>query len=263
MKFKQNWLATVKKKNSILCVGLDPVETGQNSNSSLATSVEKLNWCLDLIEKVAPFAAAIKPNRKYIQDFSREQTQTLTKAIHDFGMLAIDDGKITDIGATLESAIYHTKTENFDAVTFCPFAGNTKEADALAQKYDLALISLVLMSNPEFQSFKNARFANDTGFEYFAKDVAHCSHIAGIVVGAPSEANHITTENLDRLHAIAKDKLILMPGLGAQNGNAKDVINRFGQNVIANVGRAIFNHANPESEALRYQRQLNEILNLS
>ena len=64
-------------------------------------------------------------------------------------MLAILDHKLNDIGSTNNSAMYWIKEMGFDAFTFSPFAGNTKETVETAHMKDLGVIVLTLMSNPK------------------------------------------------------------------------------------------------------------------
>ncbi len=256
--FKEKWLEAVKRKNSILCAGLDPAEYGQRADS-IPHGFSKLEWALQFIEKVAPFAAAIKPNRNYIKDLSREDVQKITKRIHALSMVVIDDSKLVDIGETNDSGLYHAQTEGFDAVTYAPFPGNMREAVAQAHARGLGLIPLVLMSNPEFEAIKNSRIRGLRGFEYFAFQVAEYNADA-VVIGAPSPTNHLKNEEVERVKEIVDDKLVLMPGVGAQGGDAKYIIEVFGKdNVIANVGRAIMSKYNPAQAAEKYQKMLNEL----
>jgi orotate phosphoribosyltransferase len=255
---KEKWLEAVKRKNSILCVGLDPAEYGQRAES-IYQGFRKIDWCLEFITIVAPFAAAIKPNRNYIKDLKREDVQIITKLIHDLGMISIDDSKLVDIGETNDSGFYHAQSEGFDAVTYSPFPGNMREAVSQAHTRGLALIPLVLMSNPEFEAIKNSRIRGFKGYEYFALQAAEYNADA-IVIGAPSPTNHLKKEEVERVKEIVGDKLVLMPGVGAQGGDAKYILEIFGKdNVIANVGRAIAGKYVSEKAAEKYQKMLNEL----
>ena len=121
MTFKEKWLAAVKKKNSVLCIGIDPATHDQRETQTIPEEENKLAFCLKIIEQVAPYAAGIKPNRQYFRDFSRKDFQKMTNHIHQCGMVAIDDSKISDIGDTNDAAFYHSKIEGFDAITYTPF----------------------------------------------------------------------------------------------------------------------------------------------
>ncbi len=256
MNFTQKWHNAVHQKNSILCIGLDPAEPGQRKQDIIAAS--KLDWCLNIIEQIAPYAAAVKPNRKYIKDLSRDQVKQITYAIHKHHMVAIIDSKITDIGETNDAALFHAQQEGFDAITFAPFAGNMNEAAAQAHARQLGLIALVLMSNPEFEVIKNATINGMKAYEFFATQVKD-SNAEGMVIGAPSSKNHITQDEIRRVREIAGDKIILMPGVGAQGGEAKEIVEIFGDKTIANVGRAITYAQDPREEARKYKEMLNNI----
>ena len=258
MNFAQQWHQTVQKKNSLLCIGLDPAEPEQRSQDTIPPGTSKIDWCLSIIDQVAPFAAAIKPNRKYIKGMPREQVKLITDRIHKHGMIAIIDSKITDIGETNDAAFFHAQQEGFDAITFAPFAGNMKEAVAQAHARQLGLIALVLMSNPEFEQIKNATVNGMKAYEFFATQVKE--HDAdGMVIGAPNGKNHVTKSDVKRVKEIAGNKVVLMPGIGAQGGDAKEIIEIFGDNTIANVGRAVIYAENPAQEAEKYKKMLNRL----
>ncbi len=257
--FGKKWLEAVERKNSILCAGLDPAEYGQRADFVLPRGTDKLEWCLDYVEKVAPFSAAVKINRNYIKDLSRPEIKKIVTKIHELNMVAIDDSKLTDIGETNDSGFYHAQEEGFDAVTYAAFPGNTKEAVEQAHPRGIGVIALVLMSNKEFKAIKESTIRGLKGYEYFAFQAAEYDADA-IVVGAPSPTNHITEHEVKRVRDIAGEKLILMPGIGAQGGDAKYIINFFGRNnVISNVSRAIMFASKPEEEAKKYQLMLNEL----
>lgn len=55
--------------------------------------------------------------------------------------------------------------------------------------------------------------------------------------------------------------LVLMPGVGAQGGDAEYILSVFGDNVIANVGRAIMYAHDPVREAVKYRDMLNGLRN--
>ncbi|MBI2671737.1 orotate phosphoribosyltransferase [Candidatus Woesearchaeota archaeon] len=256
--FAEKWRETVSIKESILCAGLDPAEYGQRADS-IPHGISKLEWCLNFIEKVAPFSAAVKPNRNYIKDLSRGETKRLVSRIHELGMVAIDDSKLVDIGETNDSGLYHAQEEGFDAVTYSGFPGNTREVIEQAHPRGIGVIPLVLMSNKEFEPIKNSRIRGLKGYEYFALHAAEYGADA-IVVGAPSPTNHIKDSEVRRVKEIVDDTLVLMPGVGAQGGDAKYIIEVFGRdNVIANVGRAIMYSHNPSGEAAKYKKMLNEL----
>jgi orotidine-5'-phosphate decarboxylase len=77
-------------------------------------------------------------------------------------------------------------------------------------------------------------------YQQLARD-ANRFGLAGVVVGAPSEKNHIKPEELEKVRQyFGEEGLILVPGIGAQGGEVTSLINYFGYNhIIANVGRGL------------------------
>ena len=256
--FGRKWREAVLRKDSILCAGLDPAEYGQRPGMSLPQGENKLGWCFAFVSKVAPYCAAVKINRNYIKDLSRSDTQRLIQHCHNLDLLVIDDAKLVYIGDTNDSGFYNAQREGFDAITYAPFPGNVQEAVKQAHARDLGLITLVLMSNKEFEVIKNSTIRGLKGYEYFALQSAEHGSDA-MVIGAPSPDNHITASEVKRVHKITGDKLVLMPGVGAQGGEAEYLIRVFGDNVIANVGRAIANSYDPAKKAEEYKMMLNRI----
>lgn len=255
LSFTEKWLDAVKRKKSQLCLGLDPAEAGFRKEKAIAEGVDKLTWCLDIIAKTAPYIAGVKVNRQYVKDFSTPQMQRLTAAIHENGAIAIDDCKLTDIGESVKAGIYHTKQQGFDALTFCPFAGNLGEATDYAHEMGIGLINLVLMSNPDFKQIKYAEFGKYPAYLHYA-DLSAQNKADGIVIGAPSANNGISSDEIKQIAALYKEGVILMPGLGAQGGTADEMLNMFGQRVIINCGRDVIYAENPAEKAKALQDSL-------
>lgn len=242
--FYSKWKRAVAEKNSLLCVGVDPTGTSN-----------KVEWCLGIIRAVAPYAAAVKINRNYVKDLSRNDLKKLTDEIHSYKMLAIDDSKLVDIGSTNDAGFQHARAEGFDAVTYSPFAGNVAEAVGQAHTHGLGIIVLVLMSNPEYVMMKNAEINGKKAYIHFVEEARKYS-ADGIVVGAPSDKNHITLKEIKNVQKVV-DFCVLVPGIGAQGGDAKSLIEMFGDNTIVNVGRAIMFADDVGREARKYNEMIN------
>ena len=172
--------------------------------------------------------------------------------------MSIDDSKIADIGDTNDSAIYHAAKEAFDYITYAPFPGNIEAACEQSKKHNVGLITLALMSNPEYALIKNATIDGESAYKVFCSKVAK-SDGAGVVIGAPSEKNHLEVSEIETAKEILGERLVLVPGVGAQGGDCKEIIRIFGDLAMINVGRAIAYSDNPAKEAKKYQDQFNEI----
>ncbi len=255
MGFREDWLKTVEKKKSLLCVGIDAGEKAQRNDQYVPEGEDKTAWTLRLIDQVAPYAAAIKLNRNYYKDIDRSAMQKINARIHEAGMLSIDDSKLADIGETNDAGIYQAQREGFDAITYAPFPGNTLQAGAQADKHGLGLIVLVLMSNPEYALMKHAEIDGQPLYLYLAEQAA-LAQAAGVVIGAPSLQNHI---GLAEIEAVAKrlpESLVLVPGIGAQGGELSPILKVFGARTIANVGRAIIYARDPAAEAKLFRDRI-------
>ncbi len=291
--FKDAWLEAVDKKNSILCAGVDPAECimgRTDKGSGLPAGTKKRDWVLKYIEAVAPYAAAVKPNVRYM---GAENDPALLKEMGDLAqekeMVFIQDSKEADIGETNDAGIFYAALRGAHAVTLAPFAGNMAEAAKQGLDRRIGLISMCLMSNPEYARVKNrwVDISDDVAF-YEPSDIkdidgvphtkfylqlardAHRFGIAGIVLGAPSKTNHIKEEEVRKVSQYyGKEGLILVPGIGAQGGEVTMLSQHFEPSrIIANVGRALMfpeprkAYATLEdhvSAAKQYQEMLNTL----
>ncbi|MFH1316268.1 MAG: orotidine-5'-phosphate decarboxylase [Candidatus Woesearchaeota archaeon] len=285
MSFKEKWVEAVKNKNSVLCAGLDPAEFDMGrGESGLSQGADKREWAINYVKAVAPYCAAVKPNSQY---WKGENGAEVLKEIYDLanelGLVVIEDSKLADIGPTNDAGFFFT-SKRADAVTFSPFAGNMSEAAEQGKKRGIGVIAMCLMSNPEYKNEKNKLVESDdsykdedminlAGKKYVKQYVqlannANRFNISGIVIGAPSPDNHIQEEEIKKARSYAgEDMLVLLPGVGAQGGEADAIWKFFGPDkVIVNVGRGLMfpngSDTTPEQQAetaKHYQEMLNEL----
>ena len=294
MNFLEKWLKAVEKKNSVLCAGLDPAEFNMGrGEKGLPEGVDKREWALSYVTSVAPYCAAIKPNFQYWKNIGNiDILFEINRLAHLSGMVVIDDSKLADIGSTNDAGFYFG-AQRADAITIAPYAGNMKEAAEQAEKWGVGAITMCLMSNPEYKTEKN-KWVDVSGLikenpsleEDLAPDIelidgvphvkqylslackANVYGLDGIVIGAPSEKNHITKDELSNVFEYSNENtLVLLPGVGAQGGEADIIWNYFGADrVIVNVGRSLMFPSGSESSpaeqtetAKNYQEMLNEL----
>ena len=146
-------------------------------------------------------------------------------------------------------------------------------------------MSAQLMSNPEYEDVKNKLVELDTSqiIDYHRGDMneklevrqyiqlaqnAQAFGLDGVVIGAPSDKNHISDEEIARVRDyLDNERLILLPGVGAQGGEAGKIWGYFGpNNVIVNVGRSAMlpngSNSTPQEQreaAKHYQGMLNKL----
>lgn len=266
--YDNNFLKKYQKardeKDSILCAGFDPAIPNQREKNTLPeryfdnVSIEEgmLLFFEDFLESVQDYCCAVKPNNQYIFHFGLEAYQRMNKMIHKQGLISILDQKIGDIGSTNDSGFYWMNKMGFDAVTYSPFAGNINESINSAHNVDMGLIVLTLMSNPDAIYFmKNSIIEGKKGYEFIASKIMEYNG-DGFVVGA---TGHVTQDDLQTIRNLAgNDSVMLVPGIGSQQGDLKKVIQFGGENVLLNVGRAILYSDNLKERAEKYNTRFNE-----
>lgn len=261
--FKEAWLSTVDKKGSILCAGVDPADyvMGRTEKGEgLPAGVDKEEWALKYVEAVAPYAAGIKPNMRY---WGRRGdlgiVEKIIECAHNKGLVVIQDSKEPDIGSTNDAGIFYGAVRGADALTLSPFPGNMEEAAKQGIDRGIGLISMCLMSNPEYKREKNmwVDISKDTK-GYFSEDIkeiegaphvrryiqlardAAMFGLAGVLIGAPSAKNHLKDEEVKNVGRYYPNGLVLVPGIGAQRGEVSVLTKFFDiKHIIANVGRAL------------------------
>ena len=260
-----------EKKGSLLCAGLDPVDFRLGrGNEGLPPDYDKEDWCVECIASVAPYVCAIKLNTRYWLDRGDEDVSMLKRIIEfakkDHGLLVIEDSKLSDIGSTNDAGIYYADERGADTLTIAPYAGNMEETQRYALKRGIDLITMCLISNPEFELQKNKLVpVNDSEefdesdivklgdgrtfvkqYTHDAKTAADCG-IAGIVIGV---SNHVTSYEVSIAMRYSRDDtLVLMPDIGAQGGEIEGIREHIpSDNLIVNVGRGLIFPNGSESE---------------
>ncbi len=262
MGFIERYGEAKRKKKSVLCIGIDPVsqflEPGEGAISKryfeTASEIDGMfEFCLDIIRKTSSHCCAIKPNMQFVMAFGLERFRKINSLAHEHGLVSILDNKLGDIGSTNKSSFYWAKQAGFDALTFSPFAGNIAEASVEAHNHGLGLIVLTLMTNPEAKYFmREAKIEAKPGYAWIAEHIGKTG-ADGAVVGS----THTTKEEVAEIRKlIGQDKVILIPGIGAQGGDLTETANAFGKNVLVNVGRGIIYAKNPAEEAKKYNEML-------
>jgi orotidine-5'-phosphate decarboxylase len=275
--FIEKWLAAVDKKGSNLCAGMDPSEYAMGrteKGEGLPAGADKRRWALDYLEAVAPYVAGFKPNLRYWGSAFDNDLETLNELFgkaEELGVIAIQDSKEADIGSTNDAGIFYAAMRGADAVTIAPYAGNMEEAAQQGKDRKIGLITMCMMSNPDYKKEKNMLVdVSDNSEAYDIKDIttlggdgiipyvrryiqlardANRFGIDGIVLGAPSSKNHITEEEVANVAKyFRKDGLILVPGIGAQGGEVSMLVKYFKmEQMIANVGRSLMFPKGPNS----------------
>jgi orotidine-5'-phosphate decarboxylase len=248
-KFVERYLQLSRVKNSILCVGIDPVSADMRSRFNIPMSFIRARgesdgirkFCLNVIERVTPYTPIIKPNAQFIvYILGFEGLKDIVRKIHEGNCLALLDIKLSDIGSTIDAGLFWIDKLGFDAVTFSPFPGYQNGVDAVyrwgAEKQK-GIFALCRMSNPGTHDYQSRLMEGEKFYKRLARDAfEHGSN--GFVVGCTA------TEELKEIREIIGDEpLILSPGLGAQGGDPEIALrygtNSNGERLIVSSSRGI------------------------
>jgi orotidine-5'-phosphate decarboxylase len=270
----------VKKKNTPLVVGLDPVysrlplalRNGRGDGEiDLAAAVDSIfEFSTRTLKIVAPIVPAVKINIAYFEKYLWEGLETYYNLLSEaeaLGIEVIGDVKRGDIGHTAECyADAHVVNPEYDgmdsvltpdAITVNGFAGSDgilPFADA-ALEYGKGVFVWVRASNPSAAVIQD--FADANGVKMFEKLAAVVGDIAaqpqrigksgysniGMVVGGTSLQDTAT------LRQKYPNCWILVPGFGSQGATASDCMrfcNPDGLGALINASRSIiYAYENP------------------
>ena len=131
-KFVETYYRLSREKDSFLCVGLDPATRAFRDKYvvpqplidkyGVSGGIEK--FCVDFIKSVAPYTPIIKPNAQFlVYPLGFDGLKAIVDVIHNSGCLSLLDCKLSDIGTTMDAALYWVGELGFDAITFSPFPG--------------------------------------------------------------------------------------------------------------------------------------------
>ncbi len=266
----QQLIDQIRKKQSFLCIGLD---TDLNKIPSFLLNTEDPMFSFNkaIIDATHHLCVAYKPNTAFYEAHGVKGWQSLEKTINYINsnypeIFTIADAKRGDIGNT--SSMYAKAFFDdlgFDSVTVAPYMGKDSVEPFLEFK-DKHTILLALTSNEGAFDFQTK---NVDGLELYKTVIQTSknwknSHNLMYVVGATK------AEYLADIRKLIPDSFLLVPGVGAQGGDLKEVCT---YGMTANIGllinssRGIIYASKDEDfaekakeEALRLQLEMADIL---
>jgi orotidine-5'-phosphate decarboxylase len=223
MTFLEQLQGAERQNGSLLCVGLDP-EPGKFPASMKGDASKIYDFCAQIVDATADLAISFKPQIAYFAAHRAENQ--LEKLMAHMRRTAphvpvILDAKRGDIGATAEQyAIEAFERYGADAVTLSPFMGFDSVQPYLKHHGKGAFL-LCRTSNPGGDDLQNQRLASVEGqplmYEHIAKLAQGPWNVngqLGLVVGATYPAE------IERVRSLAPTLPLLIPGVGAQGGDA-------------------------------------------
>ena len=229
-------------KKSFLCVGLD-VDLNKIPPFLLKESDPIFAFNKAIIDATHPYTIAYKPNIAFYEAYGEKGWQSLRKTIDYLNeqhphIFTIADAKRGDIGntATMYAKAFFEDLQ-FDSVTVAPYMGQDSVEPFLAFEHK-ATILLALTSNKGAFDFQTLTTEGAPLYQQVLtrSQQWHNAHNLMYVVGATK------AEYLAEIRRIIPHSFLLVPGVGAQGGDLKEVC-KYGLNdsvgLIINASRAV------------------------
>jgi orotidine-5'-phosphate decarboxylase len=268
MSFMQALQARWNDSGSLVCVGLDP-EPAKFPQGFAGDNDGVFAFCRDIADATAEYACAFKPQIAHFAALGAEDALTrLIAHIHAThpGIPVILDAKRGDIGSTAQQYAREAfERYAADAVTANPYLGRDSVQPFL-DRGDRGVVILCRTSNPGAGDLQDLVIDGRPLYQHVAEKVAREWNDNGncaLVVGAT------WPEQLREVRAIIGNAMpILVPGVGAQGGDAEAVVRNAasadGTGLLVSSSRAILyasNGADFADAAARAARELRDTIN--
>jgi orotidine-5'-phosphate decarboxylase len=222
--FTEQLALAQRQADSLLCVGLDP-EPERFPGAWRGDASRIYEFCAAIVDATHDLVCAFKPQIAYFAAHRAEdQLERLMAHIRQVApaVPVILDAKRGDIGSTAEQYAREAFVRyGADAVTLSPFMGFDSIAPYMA--YDgRGLILLCRTSNPGGSDLQAQRLQDGSLlYEHIARLAAgpwNRNGQLGLVVGATFPAE------IARVRELAPTLPLLIPGVGAQGGDAEATV---------------------------------------
>jgi len=236
---REELIAQIKAKQSMLCVGLD------TDMDKLPEGVERsmkgmVEFNRAIIQATHKYAVAYKINTAFYEQYGSEGWQCMEETLNLIpkDCFTIADAKRGDIGNT--SSMYARaffKRLNFDSITVAPYMGE----DSLSPFFAFDgkwVICLGLTSNAGSKDFQILEADGQKIYQHVMHKVSQWGNPGNLmfVTGATKASD------LKQLRASFPQHFFLVPGVGAQGGTVHDVcvaaMSDFG-GLLINASRSI------------------------
>ena len=247
-------VAQIKKKKSVLCVGLDtdasklPLHLQNDPNGILLFNKA-------IIDATKEYTVAYKINTAFYEAMGIKGWEIMqdTLAYIPKEIFTIADAKRGDIGNTAtQYAKTFFETYPYDSVTVAPYMGADSVQPFLAFENKWAIV-LGLTSNPGSQDFQMLSLADQSFlYERVIKTVSSwgTSENTMFVIGATR------ADQLQNVRKILPHHFLLIPGVGAQGGDVATVCEHAltdDGGILINVSRGIIYASSQEDFASKAQ----------
>lgn len=259
---RQSLIKQIRAKQSILCLGLDPIIDKLPHHLRQKATVDEaiIEYCVSIVNACSPHLVAVKPNFAFFEALGPHGLSLLQRIIDQIpkDLFVIGDGKRGDIGNTASAyAIAGFDTLGCDALTVNPYMGEDSVVPFLNYPEKWTVV-LGLTSNPGAADFQMLTINGKPLYEHVMAKVAQWGTIHNLmfVVGA-------TRPNLlKEIRNTFPDHFFLVPGVGAQGGDLVEVMEA-GLNgdagLLVNVSRSILYASSDADYAEKAQSKASEL----
>ncbi len=212
----------IQTKNSYLCIGLDP-ELSLFPPHLLHLPDPVFEFNKAIIAATSDLAVAYKPNLAFYEALGPAGWISLQKTLDliPADSMKIADAKRGDIGNTSRKyATAFFEVLNFDAITVAPYMGE----DSISPFFDFEnkwVFVLALTSNAGASDFQFHGGEKDPLYQEVIKRCIRWANQKPAKLGFVAGATR--PEFLSEVRDLAPGHCLLVPGVGAQGGNVKDV----------------------------------------
>jgi len=221
-----------REVGSVVCVGLDPAFE-RHQPADVAAYIRAI------IEATLPYAACYKPNIAFYEQWGIPGLRALEQVLAAIpnGVPVIGDVKRGDIGNTADAYARAMFDQwGFGAVTVNAYQGRDAVEPFLAYE-GRGVFVLCRTSNPGSAELQGQPLSNGRAvFEQVAMIASAWSPNVGLVVGATAP------DELHRVRQLVPATPLLVPGVGAQGGNPREVVAAAGNEpgtLVVNASRSI------------------------
>ena len=269
---KEDLLIQIKTKRSFLCIGLD-TDIQKIPKFLLKSEDPIFEFNKKIIDATNSYCVAYKPNIAFYESLGINGWKALEKTINYINssypeIFTIADAKRGDIGNT--SSMYakaYFETLSFDSITINPYMGKDSVEPFLKYKNKHTIL-LALTSNVGAFDFQTKNIVDNSNklYEEVIKTSTSWKNSNQLmyVVGA-TKASY-----LKEIRNIVPNSFLLIPGVGAQGGDLKEVCDNGLNNevgLLINSSRSIIYASNDTNfdidaakNAQEIQSQMGDIL---
>ena len=241
MRFVDTLLDSSRRRQSLLCIGLDPLP--DRIPAPLRAAPDPIfAFCTAIMDATADVACAFKPNIAFFEALGASGIETLQKLFRlPRAVPMILDAKRGDIGSTAEAyARLVFDVLQADAVTLSPYLGGDA-LEPFLRYAERGCFVLCKTSNPGSADLQDLALADGRPLFLEVARTAYERWNANENVGLVVGATH--TSAIAAVRAICPSLPLLVPGVGTQGGElaaaVRAAVDAAGERALINASRSV------------------------